>query len=845
MKTFKSIIALCIVLLCISVKPVLAFNDLEAEKIIENEAALSSSPTTTTRPKGDCATCTTNVLINPSFEDKDHFNGWTKSTGWGIDGTYAVCGDDAAVLQNKGSIYQDVQVVPNTEVTFSIWGGYHKAKSQTFKLSFLDSDKNVITSTIQSKAVDWNVDTAPSNVPILKKYSFTGTAPANAVFVRAEATSADGDWFKVDGACMTLKAPAVSCSCDGNVLKNASFEDGNTASWTTTGTWNSNTYYDICGEKAQVLTGAGSIYQDILVNPGTFVNFSMFGGYHKEKGQKFKLSFYNGNNLLTSTSVDVDWDVDIVPSGQPILKKYTLNGTAPANTTKVRVEATSGSGDYFKIDGGCVQLTVPPVACCTANMLKNGSFEDYTTVGSKKVPAGWESTNGSFTWDDAYAVCGSKNGLVSGAGSFWQDVRIAGGSSATLTIWGGYHNQNAQTFKLQFVMSDGTTIVQGDSKTLNKSVETFPKTSNAGLTQYTLTATAPAGAKYVRVFGSSNGDFLKVDAACLTISVPVCETCNDNKLLNPSFETGTGDWTKIAGSFETSEDYVVCGTKSGKLINKSTIAQEKSADPGSSVTFSIYAGVNVVNGQKLRLRFLNADRGEISIKETAVTKIYSAATVGLQKYTVAERAPQNTRYVSVELVSNGDTFIFDLGCLSMIGGTPLPVTLTEFGVKKEGNAASLVWKTTMETNSKEFEVQHSLNGKQWEILGVVAAEGESNVIKTYSYTHTNPSNGSNLYRLRMIDNDLTFAYSRIVSEDFITEESAVLYPNPSSNFMKLKSGVEKIASIQIYDVRGIKVRDFVPGSNDIDISSLDQGTYIVTFKQISGLVTKQRIQVVR
>lgn len=683
MKSFKNFAALCMALLCASVNPVLAFNIANIDKSNEDISSLGST-STTTRPKADCSTCNTNVLINPSFEDNDHFNGWTKSSGWGIDGTYAVCGDDAAVLQNNGSIYQDVQVVPNTEVSFSIWGGYHKAKSQTFKLSFLDADKKVITSTIQSKVVDWDVDTAPSNVPILKKYSFTGTAPANAVFVRAEATAAEGDWFKVDGACMTLKAPAVECSCDGNVLKNPSFEDGTTNSWTKSGTWNANNYYVTCGDKAQVLTGAGNIYQEVAVVPGAFVNFSMFGGYHKERGQKFKLSFYNGSTLLASTSVDVDWDVDLVPSGQPILKKYTLNGTAPANTKTVRVEAISASGDYFKIDG-----------------------------------------------------------------------------------------------------------------------------------------------------------------ACLTVTVPVCETCNDNKMTDPSFEAGTGEWTKTGGTFETAYEYVVCGSKSGKVTGKSTLSLEKSADPAATVTFSIYAGVSAVNGQKLRLRFLNIDRGEISTKETPVTKIYSAAAVGLQKFTVSERAPQNTRFVSVELVSNGETLIFDLGCLSITSGTPLPVTLTEFAVKKEGNSASLVWATTMETNSKEFEVQHSLNGKQWEILGVVVAQGESNIIKSYSFSHAAPANGNNLYRLRMIDQDLTFAYSRIVNENFVTEESAVLYPNPSSNFMKLKTGVEKIASIQIYDVKGMKVKDFSPSGSDIDISSLAQGTYIVTFKQKSGLVTKQRIQVVR
>ena len=812
MKTFYCFAFLCMAVLWTSLNP-----------------ALAAAPLT-----NDCG-CTNNVLKNASFEDNNTFSGWEKTGVWDDNSSYDVCGYKAAVLKNAGTLSQDVQVMPGTVAKFAIWGGYHVKVDQTFKLIFLDINENPILT--KSVLVDWDVDVAPQSGPILKKYNLEGTAPEGTVYVRVSATSSAGDWFKVDGACLELTAPAVSCDCDGNVLKNGGFEDGLTSwKYNSAGT---NTDWKVCGAKAGVVNGTGNLYQDIPVIAGTTVDYSVYGGYHNKAGQVFKLSFYKtGNNTALSTkSVTVDWNVDTRASGQPKLKQYSLSATAPANTDYVRVEAVS-AGDYLKVDAACVRLTVPPVACCTVNMLKNGSFEE--SVGN--VPSNWVSANTNFSSDGAYEVCGSKNGLLTGGGSFWQDVAITGGSSASLTIWGGYHEKSAHVFKLQFVMPDGT-VKDGDSELLTKAVEDFPRTSNTGMTQYSLAAVAPAGAKYVRVFGSSTGNYFKVDAACLTITVPPCESCTGNVLVNANFET-TDSWVTTVGSFTTTDDYAVCGTKSGKLTGKSTITQEKSADQGSTVTFSIYAGVNVVNGQKIVLRFLNTSKVQISTKETLVTKIYSAATVGLQKYTVTEKAPAGTKYVSVEIVSNGDNFIFDLGCLTIVAD-PLPVTLVDFKVKKEGSAAAIAWSTSAETNSKEFEVQHSLNGKQWEILGVVAAQGESMTTKSYSYTHATPSNGSNLYRLKMIDQDETFAYSRIVSESFVTELSAVLYPNPSSNYMKLKSGNEIIASIQIFDVKGIKVKEFTPNGNDIDISSLTQGTYIVTFKQSNGLTTKQRIQVVR
>lgn len=663
MKTFYLFVLMCIVLLCTTVTTV----------SFANSAMVAAA---------DC-NCAGNVLKNPSFEDRETFAGWEPSGSWSSNSTYDVCGRQAAVLNGAGKLYQDVQVVPGTVVNFQIWGGYHKKTDQRFRLSFLRGDLTEISG--DAVDVDWDVDDAPSSGPILKKYTLNGTAPEGTVYVRVEAVSGKGDWLKVDGACLKITAPPISCGCEGNVLKNASFEDGST-SWEKKGSWNSNTGYAVCDLKAIVLTGSGSLYQDVTVKAGAVVNFSIYGGYHEFKTQTFKLTFYSASNVsLLTKSVLVDWDVDNVPAGQPILKQYFLNGTAPANTSYVRVEATSASGDYFK-----------------------------------------------------------------------------------------------------------------------------------------------------------------VDAACLTITPPPCETCTNNILANPSFESGTASWTTLVGTFAASTEYVVCGTKSGKLTGKSTIYQQKEVAPGSTVTFSIYAGFNVNNGQKIILRFLNAAKEQITFKETDITKVFTNGVVGLQKFTVFDKAPLNTQYVSIEIVSGGETFIFDLGCVTVEAGTPLPVKLTDFNVKKEGLVASLIWNTTSETNSKEFEVQHSLNGKQWAILGLVAAEGESNVNKSYTYTHTTPANGNNLYRLRMIDQDDSFAFSRIVSEQFVTEELAVLYPNPSSNFMQLKAGNDKVTNIQIYDVRGIKVRDFVPqDSNAIDVSGLVQGTYIVTFKQSSGLLNKQRIQIVR
>jgi hypothetical protein len=82
----------------------------------------------------------------------------------------------------------------------------------------------------------------------------------------------------------------------------------------------------------------------------------------------------------------------------------------------------------------------------------------------------------------------------------------------------------------------------------------------------------------------------------------------------------------------------------------------------------------------------------------------------------------------------------------------LPVTLADFEARKENTATLLTWKTTSETKSDYFEVQHSTTGKTWSVLGKVKSKGESSVENNYQFVHIDPVGGiNNFYRLKMID----------------------------------------------------------------------------------------------
>ncbi len=167
---------------------------------------------------------------------------------------------------------------------------------------------------------------------------------------------------------------------------------------------------------------------------------------------------------------------------------------------------------------------------------------------------------------------------------------------------------------------------------------------------------------------------------------------------------------------------------------------------------------------------------------------------------------------------------------------PSPVLLSSFSVHKEAQTALLSWSTAEEVNSERFEVEHSLNGKNWQMIGKVAAKVNSNDKQWYSFTDVNPANGSNLYRLRMVDRDGTFDYSRVKSLEFdITIETA-MYPNPVAERLLLKTDdLKKISRVELFNTMGVAViqSDTMPNIG-LDVKNLPTGLYVVKVTRTNG-----------
>jgi len=164
------------------------------------------------------------------------------------------------------------------------------------------------------------------------------------------------------------------------------------------------------------------------------------------------------------------------------------------------------------------------------------------------------------------------------------------------------------------------------------------------------------------------------------------------------------------------------------------------------------------------------------------------------------------------------------GDLEIINGV-LPVELSYFDAFQEDETIILDWATLSEVNNDGYEILHSVNSSEWEVIDFVFGENRS---AEYQYVHFDPSAGANYYRLKQIDLDGAFDLSEIryVKMDESGEEVKI-YPNPTYDFVNF-SGIASIEIAYIYNVEGQLITQLeVDGSARLDLSELESGVYFI------------------
>ena len=149
------------------------------------------------------------------------------------------------------------------------------------------------------------------------------------------------------------------------------------------------------------------------------------------------------------------------------------------------------------------------------------------------------------------------------------------------------------------------------------------------------------------------------------------------------------------------------------------------------------------------------------------------------------------------------------------------------------NQTLVSWGTDQEVNTQKFEIEHSIDGKNFMYIGEVNAAGNSSTISKYNFTHLKPLSGFNYYRIKQKDLDGSIKYSvivKVLNSNNISQ--TLIVPNPVADLLNvIEPRSIFINSTEVYDSKGTLIfrKNFNTEAQvfSLPVSILRSGNYML------------------
>ncbi len=180
----------------------------------------------------------------------------------------------------------------------------------------------------------------------------------------------------------------------------------------------------------------------------------------------------------------------------------------------------------------------------------------------------------------------------------------------------------------------------------------------------------------------------------------------------------------------------------------------------------------------------------------------------------------------------------------------VPVELTSFSAVAAGNKVELKWNSATEINNSGYEIERSSDNANFVKIGFIHGHGTTTQANEYSFIDNNAS-GHLYYRLKQVDFDGTFKYSKAIEVnvsrpvDFSLNQN---YPNPFNPSTTIGYSIPEnsFVTIKIFDVLGNEVASLVnsqmeAGEHSINFnaSNLSSGIYYYQINAGNNIAIKK------
>lgn len=207
----------------------------------------------------------------------------------------------------------------------------------------------------------------------------------------------------------------------------------------------------------------------------------------------------------------------------------------------------------------------------------------------------------------------------------------------------------------------------------------------------------------------------------------------------------------------------------------------------------------------------------------------------------------NKIMVCVTGTTNGGVWIFT--------DEAIPVELVSFYAMIDNNVVNLSWMTAAEVNNYGFEIERNISDN-WKQIGFVPGYGTTTHANHYSYSDnlSGLADGTVQYRLKQVDLDGSYSYSKIVEVEVINLPAGFAlnqnYPNPFNpgTVISWHSPVNSWQTLKVYDVLGKEVATLVDeyrseGTHSIEwnANGLPSGVYFYKLQAGEYTATKKML----
>jgi len=180
--------------------------------------------------------------------------------------------------------------------------------------------------------------------------------------------------------------------------------------------------------------------------------------------------------------------------------------------------------------------------------------------------------------------------------------------------------------------------------------------------------------------------------------------------------------------------------------------------------------------------------------------------------------------------------------------SPLPFRLITFDGDRMGSMKNhLYWTTFSEYKSNQFKLQRETQEQPFTTIGIIEAKGNTERITKYAFIDDHPTSGINYYRLKLVDQDNSFNYSKIIAvENQSMGQEILLYPNLTLDYIHLlyEADQDETGDLRIVNYSGQVLYytnySSTNGTNrmTIDVQDLPTGRYALQTIRDGVLVTK-------